>query len=415
MESSDPGISLYLHVPFCADKCLYCDFYSVPCHTVSPELQMQVVRETLRQAGAFLELRPPGARIETLFMGGGTPSALPRDLLGELLGAFRDAHCSEWTIEANPESLDDSFLDICNSSGATRLSVGIQSLREDQLRLLKRPATRRDTLAALELVARRWKGDLSVDYITGIPLQTTRDVTEDIGILRDFGPTHFSLYQLTSEPGTELAAMVEEGRITLNTPDRDEELWFAGKEALEAAGFRHYEISNFCLPGKECRHNLRYWLLEPYLGVGPAAVSTLPAEPFSRALGGFPAGGTRSTVLRFSNPHDIHAFTRDPAGYWGMKVEEVAPKDFLLETLMMGLRLRAGIPHAVFERRFSATFDGLFPGLWDSWVDRGLAAPAQSSLHLKDSGRMILDRLLGDVVERLGSLDPGRLSVHWPY
>ena len=284
MESSDPGISLYVHVPFCADKCLYCDFYSVPRHSVPYELQTAVVRETIRQARVFLALLPRGARPRTIFMGGGTPSALPRDLLRELLDAFKDAGGSEWTLEANPESLDDAFLDICRASGATRLSVGIQSLQDEQLRLLKRPATRRVTLEALQRVARRWKGELSVDYITGIPRQTVRQVSEDLAILKEFGPGHFSLYQLTCEPETELAGLVAQGRIELNAPDLDEELWFTGKETLEASGFSHYEISNFCLPGKECRHNLRYWRMEPYLGVGPAAVSTLPALPFARVL-----------------------------------------------------------------------------------------------------------------------------------
>jgi oxygen-independent coproporphyrinogen III oxidase len=411
LESSDPGISLYVHVPFCADKCLYCDFYSVPRHSVPAGLQAAVVQETIRQGRSFLALLPAGTRMRTIFMGGGTPSALPRDLLAELLDAFRDAGSCEWTLEANPESLDDAFLDICSSSGATRLSVGIQSLQDDQLRLLRRPATRENTLEALQRVARRWSGELSVDYIAGIPGQTPRQVSEDIALLRDFGPGHFSLYQLTCEPGTELAALVAQGRIELNPPDLDEELWFTGKEALEGAGFRHYEISSFCMPGKECRHNLRYWMMEPYLGVGPAAVSTLPADPFARMLDNGPVES--SAVLRFSNPRDIHAFLQDTGKRWGMEVERIAPRDFLLENLMMGLRLSRGISLSVFEGRFGTSFDRLFPALWHAWMDRGLVLPQDTSLRLSDRGRLVLDRLLGEIAERLAAIDEP--SVRWPY
>jgi oxygen-independent coproporphyrinogen-3 oxidase len=348
-------------------------------------------------------------------MGGGTPSALPRDLLRELLDAFKDAGGSEWTLEANPESLDDAFLDICGASGATRLSVGIQSLRDEQLRLLKRPATRRVTLEALQRVARRWKGGLSVDYITGIPRQTVRQVAEDLAILKEFGPGHFSLYQLTCEPETELAGLVAQGRIQLNAPELDEELWFTGKEALEASGFSHYEISNFCLPGKECRHNLRYWRMELYLGVGPAAVSTLPALPFARALGERDATAQAGTVLRISNPRDIHAFTEDAEGRWGVSVERIAPKDFLLENLMMGLRLAQGISLSVFKARFGTGFDELYPTLWDSWVQRGLAEPQVSALRLSERGRLVLDALLGELVERPVAPAVGRLTLRWPY
>jgi oxygen-independent coproporphyrinogen-3 oxidase len=414
LANSDSGISLYVHVPFCADKCLYCDFYSVPCHTVSRELQTRVVQETIRQAKAFLDALPTGAPIPTIFMGGGTPSSLPRELLAELLQPFRFPSCTEWTIEANPESLDESFLDICHSVGATRISVGVQSLRDEQLRLLKRPATRTDTLRALELMARKWRGDLSVDYIAGIPMQTPRQVREDIAVLRDFGPSHFSLYQLTCEPDTELAAMVEQGRIELNPPDRDEELWFAGKEALQDAGYEHYEISNFCLPGKECLHNLRYWRMEPYLGVGPGAVSTLPARPFGSVLQERDRSVFQDLVLRLSNPRDIQAFIEDANGQWGMTEEVVEPADFLLENLMMGLRLARGISLAVFEKRFGRSFDAVFPGLWSTWVARGFAEPQQSSLRLSAGGRLVLDALLGEIVERLTTPAVAGLAICWP-
>jgi oxygen-independent coproporphyrinogen III oxidase len=407
LGSSERGLSVYLHVPFCADKCLYCDFYSVPRDSVSRALQEKVVDETIRQAKALLALAP-AEPIRTVFFGGGTPSALPLDLLRRLLAVFQGMSGDEWTLEANPESIDEAFLDLCASAGVTRLSIGVQTLDDGQLRLLRRPATRAETLACLELVARRWRGELSVDYIAGIPGQASRQVAEDIALLRGFGPRHFSLYQLTMEEGTPLAGLVSAGRLAMNPPELDEELWFAGKEALEGAGFRHYEVSNFCQPGKECLHNVRYWLMEPYLGVGPAAVSTLPAEPF-RTI----APGVRGTVLRLSNPRDIHAFTEKPR--WGMEAEEVGPREFLLEVLMMGLRLADGIPRALFAGRFGASVEELLPGLWEGWVGQGMAEPGGSSLRLTERGRLVLDGLLSVAAERIQGIPEGQLALRWPY
>ena len=414
MANPDPVLSLYVHVPFCADKCLYCDFYSVARHTVTEELEAAVVEETVRQARYFLQGVGPDPRIPTIFMGGGTPSSLPPVVAAKLLDVFHDTGCIEWTVEANPESLDEAFLDHCHSSGVTRLSAGVQSLHDDQLRLLKRPATRADTLTALRLVQDKWKGDLNLDFIAGIPRQTPREVREDLAVLKGMKPSHVSLYQLTCEPGTELALLVKEGRIALNTAERDEELWFAGKESLEQGGYEHYEISNFCLPGMECRHNLRYWHMEPYLGVGPGAVSTLPAAPFAALLLKQELASEPDAVLRLSNPKDLHAFLGGPDRLWGMNVEIVQPRDFLLENLMMGLRLAEGIQQSVLKDRFGWSFNQIFPGLWDRWVTRGLALPPDARLKLTERGRCVLDALLGQIVENLAIPEMPDLLLRWP-
>ena len=414
MANSDPVFSLYVHVPFCADKCLYCDFYSVARHTVTEELQAAVVEETVRQARYFLQGLGPHPRIPTIFMGGGTPSSLSQPVAERLLRSFRETGCIEWTVEANPESLDKIFLDRCQTSGVTRLSVGVQSLRDDQLRLLKRPATRADTLTALGLVQRNWKGELNLDFIAGIPRQTVREVREDLAVLMGMGSSHVSLYQLTCEPGTELSLLAKEGKIALNPADLDEALWFAGKESLEQGGYENYEISNFSLPGRQCRHNLRYWHMEPYLGVGPGAVSTLPAAPFAALLGKQELMNEPGAVLRLSNPKDLHAYLGGPDRLWGMDVEIVPPRDFLLENLMMGFRLAEGIQQSMLEDRFGWSFNQLFPGLWDRWAARELASPQDGRLKLTERGRCVLDALLGQIVENLAAPGMPELLLNWP-
>ena len=414
MESSDPTLSLYVHVPFCTDKCLYCDFFSVPRHSAGQDIQEAVIRQTILQAQYFLKARASGAPMETIFMGGGTPSALLREDLAPLLGAFGNTGAVEWTVEANPESLDQRFLDLCASAGVTRLSVGVQTLRDSLLRLLRRPASRARTLAALELIGSRWQGELNLDFIAGIPGQSTDEVREDLALLGQFQPAHISLYQLTFEPGTELVRLVELGEIVPNTPERDEDLWFAGKEALESRGYQHYEISNFCMPGRECRHNLRYWHTQPYMGVGPSAVSTVPAQAFAPLLRRPDLAEIPGGVLRISNTKDFRAFLGGEDSLWGLEVEAVKPRDFLFENLMMGLRLREGIPDEIWEKRFSRGFDELFPGLWKKWCAEGHAEPPSGSLRLTGSGRMILDGLLGELSNRLAAEDLPQFAVSWP-
>ncbi len=414
MESSDTAYSLYLHVPFCTDKCLYCDFFSVPCRTISEEVQGAVINQTILQARHFLQALAPGERVETIFMGGGTPSALSRATLARLLDAFHDTRSVEWTVEANPESVDGQFLDLCQSAGVTRLSVGVQSLRDAQLRLLRRPASRAKTLSALELLERRWQGELNLDFIAGIPGQTSGEVREDLSVLERFLPPHISLYQLTCEPETELARLVEQGRVVLNTPELDEELWFAGKDELEGRGYLHYEISNFCMPGRECRHNLRYWRMEPYMGVGPGAVSTVPAKQFARVLGRPDLAEIPGGVLRVTNTKDLQAFLEGQDTLWGLEVEAVEPKDFLLENLMMGLRLQEGVSVPSWESRFGRSFDEFFPGLWNRWSAEGFAEQDAQSLRLSESGRLVLDGLLGEIAERVAAESLPSIVLAWP-
>lgn len=410
-------LSLYVHVPFCTDKCLYCDFFSVPRGGVSSSIVQRVVEETIRQARHFLDRAGNGFGVETLFVGGGTPSCLPAPQRDALLQAFSGLNSSEWTVESNPETLDDSFLDSCSRAGVTRLSVGIQTLQTRLLRTVRRAATREHALAAIRLLRRRWRGQLNLDFITGIPGQTVSDVREDLSVLDEAWPDHVSLYQLTVEPGTPLERMVNEGSVRLNRGDQDEDLWLAGREALLRRGYQHYEVSNFCRPAKECRHNLRYWRIDPYVGAGPGGVSTLPAAWFGgageSALGGVPGAKNATVVVRLTAPKNLDTFLQGESRLWGVETELISPSDFLLESVMMGLRLSAGIKEAAFQARFGQSFPELFPGLWERWVSQGLAQPPDGSLRLSDSGLLLLDRLLGQAFELRQVASP-EIRLKWP-
>jgi oxygen-independent coproporphyrinogen-3 oxidase len=236
----------------------------------------------------------------------------------------------------------------------------------------------------------------------------------DAEVVARTGVGHASLYSLTVEPGTPFAGLVASGSIVLNDRSLDDELWLAGRARFQDAGLRQYEVSNFARPGKECRHNLRYWRLEPYLGIGPGAVSTLPPDMASALTG----VREDAAVVRLSNPRDIGTFLA-PAGSgagspWGIATEVVPGSAFILETLMMGLRLVDGIGAEPFRKRFGLGLDELAPGLWERWVARGLAEPERGSLQLTDRGLLQLDPLLGELAGALRSDGPPPTAVRWP-
>jgi oxygen-independent coproporphyrinogen-3 oxidase len=408
LENPEASFSLYLHVPFCKSKCIYCDFFSV----TDFGKENSIVEESIRQTEHFLHALGTTS-LETIYVGGGTPSAISRRSLGRLLGAFSGYSVLEWTVEANPESLDEEFVECCARSGATRMSVGVQSNRECRLALLGRPGGVSVNIKALSLLS-AWKGEASIDLLAGIPGQEIGELEDDTQAMAGARIGHVSLYSLTVEPNTVLEQRIGRGEIQPNGGEMDEDLWLAGRSALESMGFVNYEISNFARVGKECRHNLRYWRLDPYIGIGPGAVSTLPAAA-AAALGGVAEIAARSApVVRLQNPRDLNAFLAGPKGFWGIEAEPVGGADFLLETLLMGLRLERGIETKEFTRRFGAQFQELFPGMLEEWVERGYAVLDPAFLRLTGNGRMLLNRLLHTLSEIIHGETFPRLEVRYP-
>ncbi len=386
LASSKP-VSLYVHLPFCRSKCPYCDFFSVACER--NEDMERVVDGILEELAWFAERLQPSA-VPTVYVGGGTPSLLPERSLERLLAGIRvfAPEPAEWTVEANPESLSSGFLETCARQGADRLSLGVQSTRDRLLRVLGRPGDEADNRAALQRIRSFWPRRLNLDFLVGVPGQSRADLFRDLRAAREAGAGHVSLYALTPPPGSALAEAVQE--------DVRDELWLAGFEQLEAQGYRNYEVSNFALQGEECLHNLRYWRLEPYLGVGPGAVSTLPG-----------AGGE---VLRLYHPEDIPTYLA--GNPWGLRQETIRPKEFLVETLMMGLRLRSGIDAEEFSRRFGRPLPELLPGLWREWEERAYLREDRAVYALTDQARLLLNRRLLEAQQALDGLaDP---PVRWP-
>jgi len=306
---------------------------------------------------------------DTLYIGGGTPSALPPGILRRLLsilGAEAQAGGtlpSEWSIEANPEDVSDAFLGTIGEAGVDRLSVGVQSL-EDQARYVAgRRGDSRSCIGRLESLASKWRGRWSADLMFGLPGQSVGGLERDARLLCELGAGHVSLYELTLEHGTPLHDAVQAGTVSLPDDDERADMYEAAAAALAKAGFVRYEVSNWALPGQECRHNQVYWEMGDWLAVGPAGVGNVAASRASGESGGSARGG----FLRLENSRDDSRYATDPCGT--VAESFVGGRDAAFECLMTALRTSRGLDAAGFARRFG--FDPLeaFGRLHESYPD----------------------------------------------
>ena len=377
-------LGLYLHIPFCRSKCDYCDFYSLP----GGEDRMDgYLRALLRQ----LEEAVPGAAghsVDTVYVGGGTPTVFGGERLTALLAAvgrlYRLAPGAEITCEANPDSAGEELLRALRRAGFGRLSLGMQSADAGELAAVHRRHTPEQTDAAVAAARRVGFENLSLDLICGLPGQTEESWRRTVEHALSLRPEHLSCYGLKVEEGTPLARRVAAGE---ELPDDDAQadryLWTV--ERLARAGFRQYEISNFARPGYESRHNLRYWRLEPYLGFGPGAHSDF--------------GGRR-----FAVPADLAGYLAGEAVPEG---EAVSPWERGNEYLMLGLRTAAGIAGEEYRRRFGGDFAPL-EELLSRFAGHGWAERNGDRWRLTPAGFLVSNRLIGALLEaREGAEGPG--------
>ena len=368
---ADAGtISLYVHVPFCATKCPYCDFNTYASIEGLMEPYVGALCSELRFWGEVL--RAPA--VSTVFFGGGTPSYLGCGQLSAVMetvrGSFDLARGAEITAEANPDDLTGRKLDELASAGVNRLSVGVQSLDDGLLATLGRRHSAAEAESAVARAARAGFENLSIDLMYGLPAQTLRQWTETLARALELGTAHVSMYALTLEEGTPLARSVGVGEAAMPDPDLAADMYVAAEKILEDRGFRHYEISNWCLAGRESRHNLAYWLNRPFLGVGPGAHSYL--------------GRVRFSIMRSPREYTVrlsagNASARDES--WPDllrslpfvdQVTEIDRDEEMAETMMMGLRLDAGVSESGFRNRFGRALTDVYGPTIDSAEGQGL-------------------------------------------
>ena len=387
------GLALYVHIPFCESKCPYCDFNTYAgIESLMPSYVAALARE-IEQWGAWLE-RPT---LASVFFGGGTPSYLPPNDLQRLMDAIREAFALpahvEATLEANPGDCSPGRLAAMRDAGFNRVSIGVQSFSDAELAMLGR---RHDAARAAQAVRdARNAGfeNVSIDLMFGLPGQPVavweRSVEQAIRLETD----HLSAYSLTLEPGTPLEADVRLGRTPEPDPDLAAEMYLRAQTMLGDAGLQQYEISNWAKPGMESVHNLAYWRSLPYLGVGPGAHSYL-----------YGVGGLDAFGVRFANVNPPRAYI-ERVNAWEAEAaidadavaaaaatgycEPTSRRDAMAETMMMGLRLNAGVSDETFRERFGEGIADAFPGPTAECVDLGLLEWDGGALRLTEDGRLL--------------------------
>ncbi|MBR6169109.1 MAG: radical SAM family heme chaperone HemW [Bacteroidaceae bacterium] len=264
---------VYIHVPFCKKRCIYCDFYSTTSGFEWKRSYISALKREMRLRRSEIDF----SRVPSLYIGGGTPSQLPSDLLIELFQTAKDnftlSEGAEVTIEVNPDDVTPSLIDALRQTPVNRISMGVQTFRDEMLRFLNRRHTSEQALQAVQLFRDAGYGNISLDLIYGLPSQTFEAWTCDVQQLLKLSVPHLSAYALSYENGTPLYKMLQGGEVSEASDELSWRMYEYLMDETKASGYEHYEISNFAKPGMRARHNSSYWDGSPYLGLGPGAHS----------------------------------------------------------------------------------------------------------------------------------------------
>ena len=369
----------YFHVPFCFHKCHYCDFYSIVDSGDRQGVFVDRIETELREYGPRVR-----GEIETVFIGGGTPTLLEPGLLRRMLEAIRSglplAADVEWTVEANPETVDESVARELVAGGVNRISVGCQSFQPRLLEILERHHDPHNVARAIDLLRAAGISEFNLDLIHGVPRSTIAEWQDDLDQALALGPAHLSCYGLQYEPNTALTHKLESGRIERLDEDLEADMYEYTRDRLALAGFRQYEISNWCLPGSECRHNLLYWRSGNWLAFGPSASGHLD--------------GTRwKNLPRLSEWIDSGKVT--PV----VDVERLVDSDRVGEQLMLEFRLIEGIPRSRLEELLHRSDPGgRRRRVIEEAVSTGLMRDERGVVRLSDRGVLLADSLLSELI-----------------
>lgn len=435
--------ALYLHIPYCKQKCAYCSFYS---KTTCADVQSYVdgLSSRIRELGEAGLL----SHVETLYIGGGTPSLLSANQIADVLKSVQESRettqqgqLREITVEANPESLTSEFLGACRKEGVTRISLGIQSMHDAELAAVERLARVKDNVRALDLL-KNSTFSVSVDVMLGLPAQTSASLEQTIQTLlvcKEVG--HVSVYPLSVEPNTRLYERLEKGSVQLPSEDEQATLMEHVHELLTANGFHHYEVANFAKPGFEAQHNRAYWIGREYLGLGPSAssmVGRLTYEQLSKCISKLPAASrfpediarirftetVENTQLRDNQASQAPATqaptiqtqtnqvpaTQAPTSNLSYELEGLTYKQSVAEDLMLASRLSSGLDEAIIARAQDALGTKNVTSALHTLCDQGLLLRPQSMNDRRTEGIFAPTNkgwLLGNVMfSRLWDLSP---------
>lgn len=375
------GMELYLHMPFCVRKCAYCDFLSFPSGAETQRMYAKRLMKDIDVMGKRYGEIP----VETIFIGGGTPSVPDSGLIVEIMEhvrhAFHVADGVEISMEANPGTVTREKLTDYRKAGINRLSFGLQSANDRELKLLGRIHTWAEFLESFTLARECGFANLNIDLMSALPGQTCESWKETLSRVTDLDPEHISAYSLIIEEGTPFGERYgsEEGRKLLPDEDSEREMYHETKRFLKDCGYERYEISNYAKPGRECRHNIGYWTGVPYLGLGLGASSYLD--------------GCRFTV----NP-DMKQYLEEKPGMF-VDIEKLTKKDMEEEFFYVGLRMTAGVSLSEFERRFGISAKEVYPGLMETFVKEKAARFEGDRFVLTDYGLDVSNYIMAQFLQ----------------
>ncbi len=380
------SLGIYVHIPFCRSKCAYCDFNSA-----RPESQDQIKKyiDALITHMKQYKKSVDGSEVDTVFIGGGTPTSIPSGELCRLIRAIRSTFPvrddAEFSIEANPATVTLPLLKKIRKMGVNRISFGLQSSDDDELKLLSRIHTKKEFLQSFRLAREAGFENINVDLMFGIPYQTQDSLDESIQWTASLRPEHISLYNLIIEPNTAFGQNYDQIGPMLPDDETQVKMYLNSVELLALLGYQQYEISNFSLPGRRCRHNIRYWNCDSYLGFGVSAHSYFNGNRFSwtRDIGRYIEGVmTKESQVKITEE-------------W----EEIGERDMMGEYVMLRLRLTDGINETDFARRFGYSFEQLFGEKCRRYLESRFMVRKNRTYSLTPKGMFVSNYILSDLLD----------------
>lgn len=371
-------ISLYIHIPFCAQKCLYCDF---PSFARKDHLRKAYI-EALNKEIISLREKHNNLEINTIFIGGGTPSVLEADELECLLKEVAKLNMAkdiEYSMECNPGNLTEEKLEVMKKYGVNRISMGLQAKQDNLLKGLGRIHNYKTFKENFLLAKKVGFNNINVDLMFGLPNQRLNEWEETLREIISLETAHISAYSLIIEEGTAFYNLYENDKLKLPTEEEERKMYHLAKKILEENGFNQYEISNYAKEGKECRHNLAYWNMDNWIGVGSAAASYINGKRIKNI----------SSVEEYINSINEK----------GEAVEEIinnSKNDNMEEFMFMGLRKINGIDENEFKKRFSMNINDVYGEILNKYIDEGLLIRESGRIFLSEKGIEISNVIMAD-------------------
>ena len=380
-------IEIYIHIPFCVKKCDYCDFLSAPCDDETKKKYVDALCREIEWAKDCLK----EYQVDTIFIGGGTPSILEGKYIGRILNAVYDSakvsDKAEVTIECNPGTLTIEKLENYKEVGINRISIGLQSANDEELKSIGRIHNFAEFKESYKLAREAGFENINVDLMSALPGQTVESYKETLNKVICLNPEHISAYSLIVEDETPLKERVENGLVELPKEDDEREMYYMTKDILEKAGYKRYEISNYAKDGFECRHNVGYWKRTEYLGFGIGAASLFRAKRFYNT----------SDINRYINM--LERDVMNAAEVWesiNENEETLTKNDEMEEFMFLGLRMMDGISADDFKESFGKDIKTVYGEVLEKLESQGLLVTEQEKIKLSERGIDISNQVLAN-------------------